>query len=93
MQQLASAVGSRPVGFSRRLEVFTPCQFAKNAAHSFLSQAGISVHDLGNGHARGEGLKNKRNGDTCATHTRTTSKVLWVSDNPSVHRIKLTLVE
>jgi hypothetical protein len=82
-----------PAEFSRWLEIFPPGQFAKNAAHRFLAQAGISVHNLGNSHARGEGLKNKRNGNACATHTQTASKVLRVSDNPVIHRIKLTLAE
>ena len=79
--------------FSRRLEVFPPGQFGKDAAHRFLSQAGISVHNLGNGHACGERLKNKRDGDACAAHSRAASKVLWVTDNPVVHSIKLTLAE
>jgi hypothetical protein len=84
-------VDSRPAEFSRRLKVFPPGQFAKNAAHRLLSQAGISVHNLGNGHACGEGLKNKRDGNARAAHTRTASKMLWATDNPVVHGIKLTL--
>jgi len=80
-------------GFSRWLKVFPPSQFAKNTAHRFLSQAGISVHNLGNGHACGERLKNKSDGNACSAHTRAASKVLRVTDNPVVHRIKLTPAE
>ena len=55
-QQRVSEADSRPIEFSRRLEVFAIRKLAKNAAHGFFSQAGISIHNLGDGQASGERL-------------------------------------
>ena len=55
-QQRVSGADSRPTEFSRGLKVFAICKLGKNAAHGFFSQAGISIHDLGDGQASGERL-------------------------------------
>jgi hypothetical protein len=80
---------SRPARFSRWLEVFPVGQFRKNAAHRLFRQAGVSVYNFSDGHACGERLENKCHGNPRAAHTRATSKMLRVSDNPVIHAISL----
>ena len=76
---------ARPAESSRRLQFLLVRQFSQRAAHRFLSQARIGVHDFGNRHARREGLQNERHRNARAAHARASTQVLRVSDNPFLH--------
>jgi hypothetical protein len=80
---------SRPAEFSSWLEVFPVGKFGKNAAHRRFCQAGVCIYNLSDGHACGERLENQCHGNPRAAHTRATSKMLRVSDNPVIHAISL----
>ena len=64
-------------------------KLGQHAPHGFLSQAGIGIHDLGNGHSGGQRLENVGYGNTRTAHPRAASKMFCVSDNPMVHKKSL----
>ena len=66
-------------------------KFSKNTTHGFFGEARIGIHDLRDIHPSGQRFENERDGNAGTAHARTSSKVLGVSDNPSIHITKLTL--
>ena len=67
------------------MQFFLMRQFRQRAAHRFLGQARISVHDFGDRQAGGERLQNERHGNARAAHTRASAQMLRVGDNPFLH--------
>jgi hypothetical protein len=76
-------------GFSRRLQFLLMRQFRQRAAHRFLGQARIRVHDFGDRQAGGERLQDERHGNARAAHTRASAQMFRVSDNPILNAVKL----
>ena len=64
-------------------------QFGQRAAHRFLGQARIRIHDVGNRQSGGERLQDERHGNARAAHTRASAQMLRVSDNPVLHAVKV----
>ena len=75
---------------SHRLEISSVSKFSKNTVDRFFAQARIRVHNLCDAHSGGQRFENQGDGDGGSAHSRTTSKMLLVSDNPGFHTTKLT---
>ena len=83
--QFGCEATDEPQKFSRRVQFLLMRRFRQRAAHRYLGEARIGVHDFGDRQASGERLQNERHGNARATHTRASAQMLRVGDNPLLH--------